>query len=1142
MATGYDCLPELTGVAQSTQRGEMTATPARPGTPASRTPRFWRTRLAVRRAGVQWQLLAVVTAIAILASTLITSLTLLVSATELGAVRGALAESTSQPAELRVLLTRPDQPLDGPRERVEAALATVLGDAATSTSTGAAQSELQWVAGEDGVNRLIYLGDYERISENTTLVSGDWPMEGDVTEVALPENGAAVLGLAAGDSFTTTGTRSVPGIKLTVSGLYRIEAPDPAFWGSDRLDGTGHVAGFMVPGSGGSIRTDAVGPLIVASGVLDSAEIPVERFTVRLTPDFSKVTVDSLDRLAVRLSDAVATTAPRIGDVAKGVDYSSGLDSVVRSITSAMAVTRSTVVAVSLLLFVLAIAALGQAARLLTEARVGERHLMRARGSSSRQILGLAAVEAALIAAVAAVLSPILAQLVYLFVSNQPAMVESGMPASPGLPPIVIGVAALTAVLFGLVLVAPLVRREGSFHEGEQGNARQQRFSGLQRSGVDVALIAIAGVAYWQLLSYQGSSTGTQLGVDPVLAAGPVLIMLAGALIAVRLVPTVARVTERIAERSRGAVVSLAAWEVGRRAQRATAAILLLTLALAVGTFSHAFLATWRQSQLDQAAFALGAPLRITAEPDDPGVPLDAAPVIRAEGVVAGPDETVTFLGDPDGEPASIIGVAAEGREFMAQGRLGEIGGAEVQRSIETAPPIEQAIELPDRTTGLSATIRVVPDFDVPDLQADLTVLVQDELGVKSIIDLGRVNADGGENQVTGLMPDGKGHNGLEIIAYQVSASIKNPLLYGSTVQTPVRLLVRDLSAIGIAPSTTPVEEIPTKPITIGDISDWRASGELDDTIAYPKEIEQKGWQLGFSFTIPEELDSRSANYVHTAWSIIGDVDAVITESLAKSLRAESGERFTIVVSGVTVPIFVKAIAPAVPGTSASLDFGPLGGGPTGAESVVVLDEESLARLLFQKGVPSLPHEWWAGITPDEQDAYMKKLGVSAPTLSVTSAYELGLAMQQHPVRVATQAALWLVIAGAIALATAGFAVHATGSLRSRATEFAQLRAVGLTRQRLVGIIGIESLLLCVLGVLFGVGLGLVLAWLVAPLVGVSADGSNPIPSVEIIVPAPDILLMIGLLGIVLAAVVLVAARAQRVAEPATALRQGEER
>ena len=108
----------------------MPATPARTGSTTGRKHAFWRARLAIRRAGVQWQLLAVVTAIAILASTLISSLTLLVTATELGAVRGALTEASNQSAELRVILTRPEQPMDFPRERADRALEAVLGDAA----------------------------------------------------------------------------------------------------------------------------------------------------------------------------------------------------------------------------------------------------------------------------------------------------------------------------------------------------------------------------------------------------------------------------------------------------------------------------------------------------------------------------------------------------------------------------------------------------------------------------------------------------------------------------------------------------------------------------------------------------------------------------------------------------------------------------------------------------------------------------------------------------------------------------------------------------------------------------------------------------------------------------------------------------
>lgn len=1119
----------------------MAATPARTGASSSRTHAFWRTRLAIRRAGVQWQLLAVVTAIAILSSTLITSLTLLVSATELGAVRGALAESASRQAELRVILTRPEQPMDVPRAQVEDALQSVLGDAATSTSTGMALSDLLWLTGEDEVNRLIYLGELDGIRDNSELATGEWPAEGSTDQVAIPEDGAAALGLGVGDTFSTVSTRKEPGVTLTVSGLYRVESPDPAFWTPDRLDGLGHDPQFMVPGTGGSLRTDAVGPMVLADGAMDAAAIPVERLIVRVTPDFSNVTVQSLDRLAVRLSTAVETTPAAIGEVAKGVDYASTLDSVVRSVTSAMAVTRSTVVAVSLLLLVLAIAALAQAARLLTEARAGERHLMRARGSSSAQILGLAIVEAALIAGVAAVVSPLLARVVYVVVANQPAMVASGMPIDSGLPPIVVVVGAVTAALFGLVLVAPLVRREGSFHEGEQGNARQQRFSGLQRSGLDVALIVIAAVAYWQLLSYEGTPAGTDLGVDPILAAGPVLILLAGAFIAVRLVPTVARFTERIAERSRGAVVSLAAWEVSRRAQRATAAILLLTIALAVGTFSQAFLATWRQSQVDQAAFALGAPMRITAEDGDFSTPAEGEPVLRLEGLLAGPDERVTFVGNPDGEDATIIGLTEDAREFLGRGRLADAGGAGVSTALDQTSDLMQVIELPPRTTGLSATIRVAPDKPIDNAAVRVTALVQDEQGVQSLIDMGRVDVDGVEHEIRGVMPDGKGHNGLAIIAFQVQAFIKDPMLSGANSQTMTRLLLKDVGALGLAVSGTPVEELESRPVTVGETPDWRAAGEGKDTPFYPRLYEEDGWQIGLNFTLPDDLASRSVSYALTSWSIVGDVQAVLTAPLAEAMRLERGERATVIIDGVAVPIYIKKVVAAVPGTSGE-EFGPLGGGPTGNEMVVIIDEQHLSRALFQEGLPTVATEWWADVAPDRSEDYLSKLRVATPSLTIQSAEELGLLMQQHPVRVATQAALWLVIAGAIALATAGFAVHATGSLRSRATEFAQLRAVGLTRQRLVGIIGIESLLLCALGAVFGVGLGLILAWLVAPLVGVSADGSSPIPSVQVNVPAVDILLMVGLLGLVLAAVVLVAARVQRVAEPATALRQGEGR
>src|SRR5665647_2959499 len=98
--------------------------------------------------------------------------------------------------------------------------------------------------------------------------------------------------------------------------------------------------------------------------------------------------------------------------------------------------------------------------------------------------------------------------------------------------------------------------------------------------------------------------------------------------------------------------------------------------------------------------------------------------------------------------------------------------------------------------------------------------------------------------------------------------------------------------------------------------------------------------------------------------------------------------------------------------------------------------------------------------------------------------------MQQHPLRVATQAGLWLVALAAALLAAVGFGVHATVTLRARAVEFAQLRAIGLSRRSLTAVVGAESLLLCLLGGAFGIGIGALLGWLVGPLVAVSADGT----------------------------------------------------
>ena len=135
-----------------------------------------------------------------------------------------------------------------------------------------------------------------------------------------------------------------------------------------------------------------------------------------------------------------------------------------------------------------------------------------------------------------------------------------------------------------------------------------------RRFGIDIALVAIAGLGLWQLRLYGAPLTrsiqGT-IGLDPLLVAAPAIGLLAGALFALRIIPLVAQLLERVTTRGRGLVPSLGSRQLARRPLRYTRAALLLMLAMAIGVFAVSYTWTWTASQQDQATFQIGTDLRV---------------------------------------------------------------------------------------------------------------------------------------------------------------------------------------------------------------------------------------------------------------------------------------------------------------------------------------------------------------------------------------------------------------------------------------------------------------------------------------------------------------------------------------------------
>lgn len=1157
----------------------------------------WRLRTATRRSRTQWRLLVVVSAVAVLACTLVTALSLLVSATEQRAVRSALTSAPVADTVVTVHVTDLTAPAGEVRTAGDAAVTGMLAPAASATATGMAFSEINAVPRDGQASAIAYYGELDGVTAHARLIEGVWPASTrtgvttdddgtvrTVVPVAVPEPAVESFGLALGDLLPTGPFFGGDRYAAEVVGIY---APDGGpsdsdladsdladglpYWTPDPLGGAGLDEAFAVPGSGGRVTTPAIGPLVLADGGLDAVGMRVERLTVRYVPDFTGVVVADVVPLIDALGTAEDDLPVGIGDVAGGVRHVTALGTTVQEVGTGVLVTRATVVVVSLLLIVLAVAALLQTARLLVGARTGEQHLMRARGASNRQLLGLAALEAAGLALVTAIVGANLARGVYVLVARGPAMAAAGMSGDPGLPTSAWATANGVAVVFGVVLVSPLLRRGSTFVEGEQAAARPSRRAAWQRSGLDLVLLLLAGVAYWQLRSYRSPfSGGASLSLDPVLVAGPALVLLAGALLCVRLIPAASRLAEGIGARGRGVVAPLASWQVGRRSHRATSAVLLLTLALSVGTFSQSFLSTWRQSQADQAAYTVGAPVRVTAdtqpwgesrelsalltpaaEPDRTTSPTGptVAPVQRRTGTIARADRQ--RYDGADGPSVRVLGLGAQARGMLTAGRLAEAGGATIVRALDETVEAADGVALPGEPAGILATLRATAGFEEAGpgwdgsalgLAAIVRAVIADADGVMGTLDLGTVPLDGEDHEVQALFATdatgttgstvpvtGRRLVGIQVVLFVAAAGVSAPAM-----PLTVDLLATDLAVLSPAPETTtdpadpdtPAEPEPeleaepefvAEPVQVGDVDWYAVSRGLVPMSVTPPQQDQIAMRV-----VAERFDGPAVTL--TGWSAVIDPPAVLTRDLARRVGVEVGDRVALLIDGAVTRVEVTGIVRRVPTTTGT---------------AVVVDQELLARALAQSGVAgSAVDEWW--IDPgDRVEEYLAALG---PDRDVTSQPGLTGRLQHHPLRVATQGALLLVGLAAGALAAVGFAVHAAASLRAREVENAQLRAIGVSRNRLTAVVGVESVLLGVLGTLFGVGLGVLLGRLVGPLVAVSSDGSPPVPAVRVLLPWADVAGLAVVVVTVLATVVLAVGVLQRHADPAALLRRGEER
>ncbi|MEU1126453.1 ABC transporter permease [Streptomyces sp. NPDC005899] len=971
------------------------------------------------------------------------------------------------------------------------------------------------------------------------LTAGRLPAEGPGTasgpvEVALPRTAAAALRLKPGAQLTLTDRLGDAALRVRITGLYEPADLSDPYWQLDPLAGRGVR----------EVVFTTYGPLLTDPAVLGSGRVTSDRLSWLASADFRTLTTGRTRDLGRASTDGpkALRASGVLGDQAT---VRTSLPTVLGQIDRALLVSRSTIMIVAVQLVLLAGYTLLLVARLLSSERGGETELLRARGGSRGRVISLAAIEALVLAAPAALVAPLLAGPTTRLLAERSGLTRIGLRLETGAGGTVWLVAGAVALACALAVVAPALT-------GGAGGRRGGRATALPasvRAGADIGLLLVAGVAYWQLDRQTGAPGGGalsgdregRLGIDPLLVAAPALALLAGTVLTLRLLPPAARLAERRAAGGRGLSTALAGWQFSRRPLRGAGPVLLLVLAVATGMLAIGQSASWDRSQRDRADFASGASVRVVGGPagdpataaayaDLPGV-RDAAPAFRSSTELSG------------GRTAEVLALATEhaGERMLMREDLAGSPPRTLFDAIAPATAGRAGIVLPKGATRVLAGLRIsdtsAPGGEAPAGSAPLvSVLLEDRYGLGYRVGAGTVPVDGREHTVSfPVSPSG----GLAVTGFEVDGDV------------PVGRSEERLFAVtGIRTRAAGGGD---RPVPAAGGVTWRATTTVTDggdvrPGETPRAVSGSGSAPAFRYgtgAVPTEQPSFGggpvgALRVTAARPAAPEPKAVVTDAFLRYAGARPGQKVDVTLAGHTVRVTLVRSVRELPttgaGSGSTRESGTLPGGS------LLLDLRAVSEVLSHRpGATLAPTEWWLSTAPGdgpEVAAGLRALPGTDPA-QVRVRDEAVRELTDDPLGAGPRSALPAVAVAAVALSAVGFAVGLVGSRRERAAEFAVLRALGASRRRLARMLAAEHGVLIALGLLIGSALGAVLTRAVVPLVVLTGQAARPVPDVLVLLPAGHVAVLLA--SVAALPLLIVAATTLRRADPAVSLRhQGD--
>ncbi|HWG65153.1 MAG TPA: FtsX-like permease family protein [Streptosporangiaceae bacterium] len=945
------------------------------------------------------------------------------------------------------------------------------------------------------------------IRAQTTLTAGKWPglpHPSSPLPVALPVAVASRLHVTRG-SVLKAATRSGPAAaRLRVTGLFRLKNPASPYWALDQVPVSGFAAN-TIPGVGAPGSLVVYGPAVVSPAAFGSG-VTARQASWFVLPPASAMARQNIGTLAGSTSQVVTKLTTLI--LPSGLQVTTRLPQVLDGIASIIVLARSLFAIGALELLLVAAAALVLAARLLASLRDEESALLRARGATRWQLTRPVLAEALVIGAAAGAvgvlagvrLTGVLASAGQLRLDSYQASRISSLA----------WLSALAMLALCVAVMAWPALRAGTPDAARIRQGRQARLAGVAWAGGDLAVVALAALAVWQLRGYSAVAhpAAGSLGIDPVVAIAPPLALAGVALVPLRTLPLLARLAEGATERARRLPAAMVSWQIGRRPIRQAGPVLLVVVATATTTLALAGWASWQRSAADQAAFAVGSDVRVDATA---GIPLDPRAITGEPGVTATTPASIASIGS--GGQLIALGAATAGKAILLRPDLSPVPLSSLWRRIIPRRPAGVALPgLPDRLQIL-ASLGAGPNTSAAALRRELgsataTASVQDVDGVSYQLPAGALPADGQRHALVVPLP-GPRQASYPLRLLSVSLTYVLPPYDPAS---PLAAPTGNLSIFSLAVARTASGPF-GRPFSHGAaLAAWQAAGSSPHVPTGPAGTFETfppsdgarpailswrgtaggGQQLTFD-TGHDPSVSIMNNELLAPQTITGQVGitaqppsrivpAIATSGYLTANRLHTGSTVSVPAGGSSVPVRIVASVARFPTV-------------LGQNRALIADLGAVSDVLAaDQGVPLPVTSMW-----------LRTRGGRVPYvpagLSVADRARQQAALLHNPLLEAPRQAMLAIGAAALLLGVLGLSVSVAASLRTRRTQSAVLAALGVGQRAQAAQLCLEQFALSVPAAAVGLLAGIGLARLVVPAITLSTGATAPVPSALAVLP-----------------------------------------